>query len=278
MGTFATINIENNLSVVNNGFELLKDIENNLSSYIKTSQVSILNNDKKIEPSKYLKEILTLSNEYYKDTNGYFDISIGTITKDLYKFGTNSQRLPSQEEIRASNLSKVLVHDKYIHINSKSKIDLGGIAKGYAIDKLYNYLIQNSTTKGILKLSGDIRCIDMCEVYIQSPIEENATLMKFKTNQNNISISTSGTYNRYIKNKKNHHLINPKTKYPAKSFISVTLISHGNNTKIDAYATAVSVMPIKIALDFLSDKKMDYILMDVNKKVYKRTNLFINLF
>lgn len=275
MGTVAFINIEANISIIHKGFSLLKEIESHLSSYINTSDISKLNRYKYIEPYSYTKEIIELSNQYKIDTNGYFDITVGSITKGLYRFGTDYESIPSRHQLLNAKLGTINIHDKYIHIPQKVQLDLGGVAKGYAVDKLYKYLISQNIVKGIVGISGDMRCLDICDVDIQSPYNENTTIQSFRTNFSNIGISTSGTYNRFIKNTTNHHLINPKTHQPSLNIISATLVSNQPNSTLDAYTTAVSVMSIQQALVFLEDRQIDYFLIDANKTIYVRDTNWI---
>ena len=99
---------------------------------------------------------------------------------------------------------------------------------------------------------------------LKSPFSKKP-LAKLKTLHPNTSISTSGTYRRYIKDKNHHHLINPKSKQQGKSFISITLITQQNNTLIDAMATAIGVMPFREAMKFLNDhKEIGYVLIQPN--------------
>ena len=257
MGTFATISQN---KYTQEGFLLLKDIENKISSYKINSDIFKLNHHQELIPSTYTQEILALSKKYFKDTSGYFDITIGSITKNLYHFG-EKERIPSNQDLNSSMIDIKGIREN--HLDSNITIDLGGIGKGYAIDKLAKYFKDKNITTGRIALSGDIRCIGICDMDIQSPFGRNKIIASFKTKNPNTSISTSGTYNRFVKNKKNHHLINPKTKTQGKRFISVTLITKNNNTKIDAYATAISVMPLKVALTFLKEHKdIGYILVD----------------
>ena len=141
-----------------------------------------------------------------------------------------------------------------------------------------DFLEKQNITQGIVALSGDIRCLDVCSFELQSPYSEQ-TFASLKSKNSHLSISTAGTYRRYVGTKENHHLINPKTATQGRAFVSVSLFAHANNAKIDAYATAISVMPLDIALAFL--KKHDeigYILVKSDKKiVYENLDKFVEL-
>jgi thiamine biosynthesis lipoprotein len=146
-------------------------------------------------------------------------------------------------------------------------IDLGGMGKGYGADKVSQYLEEQNITEGIIALSGDIRCLDRCEIYLQSPYSEQ-TFAKIKSKKAKLSISTSGTYRRFATTKEEHHLINPKTASQGRAFVSVSLFTTANNAKIDAYATALSVMSKEEALAFLKEKKeIGFVLVDAEGKI-----------
>jgi thiamine biosynthesis lipoprotein len=119
----------------------------------------------------------------------------------------------------------------------------------------------------VIALSGDIRCLDMCDFELQSPYAEKS-FAKLRSKVLQLSISTSGTYRRYIKDPKNHHLLNPKTASQGQDFVSVSLFTVANNSKIDAYATAISVMSKEEAYAFLeSHKELGFVLVESGGKV-----------
>ena len=267
MGTFCNITLEEkNKKQIQEGFTLLKEIELSLSSYDKKAKVYKLNHQEKVMSDKYLTEILEKSRDIYNESSGYFDITIGSVTKGLYHFGENEQ-VPSQKELDSARveLKGIVENNGTIRLEKGIKLDLGGIGKGYGVDKVAQYYAEQNITKGKISLSGDIRCLDICNFSIQNPFEENSTLMTLKSKISNLSISTSGTYRRYIKEKKYHHLIDPKTKKQGRVFVSVTLLTHADNSKIDALATAISVMNEKDALFFLlRQPSIAYILVKQN--------------
>ena len=157
--------------------------------------------------------------------------------------------------------------DHNIRTDKNIIIDLGGMGKGYGVDKVTMYLKEQNITEGLVALSGDIRCLNSCEIYLQSPYSEQ-TFAKVKSKHHNLSISTSGPYRRFAKTKGEHHLINPKTASQGREFVSVSLFTTANNAKIDAYATALSVMPKAEALAFLQKvKDIGFVIVDKKGKI-----------
>jgi len=152
------------------------------------------------------------------------------------------------------------------------------MGKGYGVDKVAEFLGEQNITQGIVALSGDIRCLDVCSFELQSPYSDQ-TFASLQSKVSQLSISTSGTYRRYVGSQENHHLINPKTAKQGKAFVSVSLFSYADNAKIDVYATALSVMPEKVALAFLKEHdEVGFVLVKSNGEiVYGNLDKFVSL-
>ncbi len=267
MGTISSISLQENDKVqMQKGFNILKGIENSLSSYKTDAKVYKLNQQKSVLMDSYLAEILQKSRDIYNKSDGYFDITIGSVTKNLYRFGED-ERVPSFIELRDAviDFSGIVIKNNTLSLEEGVKLDFGGIGKGYGVDKVAEYFNNQNITKGQVSLSGDIRCINLCEFQIQSPFLEDEIILSFKSLVPNLSISTSGSYRRFVKSKKHHHLINPKTKKQADDFVSVTIFKQKDNTNADAIATAASVMPKQKAIDFLLGLDVGFVLIQKDK-------------
>jgi len=281
MGTYVTISLpEQQNKAISLSFDLVQKIEDSLSSYDPDATLAKLNKTHLVPYDAYLYEAIKLSKQYYKDTNGYFDITIGSISKKLYHFGEEKTYSPSKEALQKAvlNIDGIHLSEENIATEQHIVVDLGGMGKGYAVDKVAAYLNEKNMSTGVIALSGDIRCLHCCKLYLQSPFSEN-TFAKVTAKIPNLSISTSGTYRRYATQKSEHHLINPKTATQGKAFVSVSLFTLADNSKIDAYATAVSVMPKKEALAFLKKhKEIGYVLVEKNRNiVYGNLKALLNI-
>lgn len=279
MGTFAQISLpKQNNKQISQSFQLIKEIEYSLSSYDREALVYKLNHTHKVKPTHHLLSTIRASKQYYQDTYGYYDITIGSISKNLYHFGENNDSIPNTKSLQKAvrNINAIDINATHISMDDNITIDLGGIGKGYTVDMVANFLGNQNISKGIIALSGDIRCLGLCTLELQSPFSEQ-TFFRFSSLKPDLSVSTSGTYRRYVQSKENHHLINPKTATQGQSFVSVSLITDANNTKIDAYATAISVMHKDTALSFLkSHNEIGFVLVENNGKiVYGNLEKFI---
>ena len=278
MGTFITLSLEEkNKNSIEEGFSIMKDVELALSSYDITAQIYKLNHNKKTDINQYTYEALSLSKKYYEQTNGYFDITVGSITEDLYRFGRN-ERVPHAKELEDAhvNFKGLFFNIKEASLRENIKVDLGGMGKGFGVDKVSDYFKSKNITKAVIAASGDIRCLDECHIDVQNPHAENY-LASFDTLNKETGVSTSGNYQRYVESTENNHLINPKQKKPAQNFISITLISHMPSSDLDAYATATSVMPKEKTYIFLESMPIAYIILESDGKliVSKNINEFV---
>ncbi|NLK37186.1 MAG: FAD:protein FMN transferase [Epulopiscium sp.] len=234
------------------------------SATMKNSDISYINENAGKSPVKVSEQTITMiekAKEIQKLTNGAFDITVSPVVK-AWGFTTRNFRVPKKEEI-----TKLIsyINSDWITINKEEQtvflekpgmaIDLGGIAKGYTADYLSNWFEQKGVASGILSLGGNVIGIGLHNgnkwgVALQDPLNENASVGILKIG--NQSVVTSGGYQRNFEKdgKIYHHIINPKTGYPAEEgLISVTIIS-SDGTKADGLSTALFVMGIEQAVDF----------------------------
>lgn len=251
MGTFVEVTSPDNRAagIV---FEEIKRIEGLLSKYKESSQISQLNKSGKLKVSPETFYIIKKSKEFWQLTEGAFDITVGPIL-DLWGFTDKKYRLPSEAEIKNTlslvGSDKIILKDSDNMVKFKilgTKIDLGGIAKGYALDCAVNKLKNSGINSCLINAGGQVYGLGdkfgkPWRIAIKSPRNQEAIdylALKDK------SVSTSGDYEQYfIKDKQRYsHIINPKTGFPVNSgVVSVTVIAPCGLTA-DALSTAIFVL------------------------------------
>ena len=274
MGTFISVSLDSaDKKHFKKAFKIMRDVELSLSSYNPQTPIYKLNRDKKTKLDAYSFEALRLSQRYYKESGGYFDITVGSITKDLYAFG-EKERVPKTQELQDSfiGFGALEFTPEQARLKENAKVDLGGMGKGFGVDKVSDYLKKNSISNAVVSASGDIRCLNVCRIEVQNPFGDGF-LAAFSTVDGDMGVSTSGNYNRYVKSTKHNHLIDPKSKVSQQGFISITLISRLSSSDLDAYATAASVMPIEEAYAFLNSKELAYVVMQSDKELVVSANV-----
>jgi thiamine biosynthesis lipoprotein len=262
MGTFATIELpEAYASEIERGFAILKAVEGSLSSYDENADIYRLNRDRKTKITPYTYKAMHDCRRYYEESRGFFDITVGSITKKLYRFGEAERSVP------VTALGCARIDFGGVHFDSNEAfldenvtVDLGGMGKGFGVDRVAEFFRSKGIEEGKIALSGDIRCLGRCKIAVQDPFSEGI-MADFQTKAPDTAVSTSGNYRRYVGGKSYSHLIDPKRKRSQRIFASITLVGNQSNGDLDAYATAASVMPLVEAAAFLQRMGVGYLLV-----------------
>jgi thiamine biosynthesis lipoprotein len=247
-------------------FDLMRKLEGETSVHVDTSEVASIVQNAGRNPVNVSEEtiwILKKSQKISEQTNGTFDITIGLI-KELWGFDRVPFQIPDSGEIQKLlahvNYQDVMIKDSTVMLRaSPMRIDLGGIAKGYIIDRAVTFLKEKGMQSGIVEAGGDLRIWgnhpnrDKWKIGIKHPRKPNALIGVLNTTA--ISVATSGDYERFFMKdgKRYHHLLNPKTGYPASDCISVTIVSE-NALLADAYATSVFILGPEKGMQFIEGK------------------------
>ncbi|MEM4449922.1 MAG: FAD:protein FMN transferase [Nitrososphaerota archaeon] len=244
MGTHAAIKIigyENDKDKIalcmNAAFNEILRIEKLFSHYNQESEVSILNKHGYLKnPSKELLYILDKAYQLYNLTRGMFDITVLPLLELLDKYSSNEISNEILAETRSLiDFSNIEFSGHEISFKKNGmKITLGGIAKGYAIDRAADILKHMGIKNALVDIGGDIKALSDNHnwiVGIRNPFKKDDIIIKVKIS--NQAIATSGNYEKL-------HIINPKKlKFPETA--SATIIAK-NAIDADALATAAYIM------------------------------------
>lgn len=285
-------NLERDLS--KNIAELFKEINNSLSTYHNESVISKLNSGiPSIEVDDNFKNVFVLAKKVHKNTEGYFDPTIGK-TGNVWGFGPEKiTKEPSASEIDSLmqyvGFEKVsLKGNTVVKENKEIYLDFNAIAKGYGVDVAGLFLESKGIKDYLVEIGGEIRARgknakgDDWSVGIEEPHFDGTRSLQKITRLKNEAIATSGNYRKFridsITGQKIAHTLNPKTGSPAQTdLLSTSVISTKSCGEADAYATAFMAMGFekarKIALQHL-DLKVFFIYLENDKlKTYKSENL-----
>ncbi len=188
----------------------------------------------------------------WRETGGAFDISLFPLTH-LWGFDTKKPHLPPLKAIRATLRevgSEKITCDPAGHrarLERKGMgLDLGGIAKGFAVDRAAGVLHSNGIHDFIVNAGGDLYCGGRhirrdWRIGIQDPDHPQAIIASLPLHDR--AIATSGDYENYfIKDKiRYHHILDPATGFPARGLRSVSVLAK-RTMEADALATALFVM------------------------------------
>ena len=233
-------------------FEEIKRIEGLLSKYQPESEISRLNKSGRIEAAAETFYIISRAKQFWQDSNGAFDVTVGPLM-DLWGFGSKTYALPAKNHIQAAlkliGSDKIILNRQNYMIQLETrgvKLDLGAIAKGYAVDCAVNKLRAAGITSCLINAGGDIYCLGdkfgrPWRVAIRNPSKR---AFKRYLQLADKAVTTSGDYEQYFirDNRRYSHIFDPRTGYPADSgVISVSVIADDCLTA-DTLATAIFVL------------------------------------
>jgi len=263
-------------------------IEKLISSWDTNSQTYLINKNAGIQPvtvDRELIELIERSIAISKFTDGAFDISFASMDK-IWKFDGSVTTMPSEEKIKASvekvGYENIILnkHNSTVFLKNKEmKISFGGIGKGYAADKAKALLISKGVKGGIINASGDLTTWgkqangEPWQVGVKNPLNKDKIFAWFPVE--NKAVVTSGNYEKYvmINGQRYTHIINPKTGYPSKGIISVSVFAPKAELA-DALATSIFVMGKEIGLHFINQiATVDCIIVTDNGKILYSNNI-----
>ena len=221
------------------GFQEIKRLEQLLSTWISTSELSKVNaaaGQSAVKVSLETMAVVTRALEVAEMTEGAFNIAIGPAV-DAWNISAEP-RLPTSEELAAL---KPLLDLQYLHTDvwertiylqkPGMRIDVGGIGKGYAADQAVLVMKKAGAVAGVVALSGDIKTFGRLPdgagfpVGIRHPRKEGEILAEITLQDE--AISTAGDYERFFDKDgvRYHHILDPHTLQPARDCQSVSVIA-----------------------------------------------------
>ncbi|MGB7291060.1 MAG: FAD:protein FMN transferase [Thermodesulfobacteriota bacterium] len=264
MGTHARIVLYNGTNDdIDDAFSKMRYLEGLMSDYDQKSELSRINRyagKNLVDISDELKEVLEISIEVARETEGAFDPTIGALTIGFYGFGredSTPRKFNNLNEVKKLVDYRLLsLHDNEAFLEKEGMmLDLGGIGKGFAVDKAVVLLKKRGITKGSVSISGDLRVFGNDQIiYVKHPRREGF-IASFTNGEKDLSISTSGDYERRVNvgGKSYHHILVPEVGSSGNDFQSITLVMEGNSVLSDAYSTALFAMGRKRAINFLEN-------------------------
>ena len=250
-------------SVLDGAFDLMARMEKMTSRYADSSEVAGVNREaggSAPAVSEEVFEIFQCAEDVSRETGGAFDVSVDAVER-IWGFATDHPRVPDARSIermlRFVDSRKIRLDRPRVGLaEAGMSVDLGGLAKGYVVDRAVEYLRDAGIPAGIVDAGGDLRIFGdhprrrVWRIGVRHPRSEGGMLGTIETKA--ASIATSGDYERYFMEGgiRYHHILDPRTGRPARGCVSVTILTERAMTA-DAYATAVFVMGPERGMDFI---------------------------
>ena len=265
LGTFVTIDIQDrnrhNKEIIDSAFILIQTLEKQFSLTYPESETNKINmSTDSIHISDYMQDLLHIANQTSNETGGAFDVTVGKI---IYMYDFVDEIMPTVEEIDSALFfvgnEKIICNDgNLIKYDPEIFIDLGGIAKGFIVDKAIQYLNENDIIYAAINAGGDLFVLrnpdtEIWKIGIQHPRNQSALFGSIEVKDR--AVVTSGDYEQYFikEGKRIHHIIDPKTGLPSYNSVSVTVIAP-NATTADALCTALFVMGPNLGIKLVDQK------------------------
>jgi thiamine biosynthesis lipoprotein len=231
----------------------LRRVEARMSVWLSDSEISRLNaagvgEDVPLEPDT--RFVLHAARDAARETRGAFDVTVRPLISLWRRAGEHGQP-PAEAAVAdaraASNWESIeLTGTGARKLSPRAAVDLGGIAKGYAIDRAVGILRRAGLEGGLVDVGGDLACFgrppegERWPVDVKNPFGEG-NLAKLRVPDG--AVCTSGNYARFtlIAGERYSHVLDPRTGYPADAAPSVTVVAPDAITA-DVWATALSVL------------------------------------
>ena len=241
----------------------MRRIDNLMSHYKPESQLSQINqrgNTEAVQVDKELFDLIKLSTYYSQITEGAFDITYASVG---YMYDYPNHIHPSEAQIRSAlpaiNWHNLLLDEAHHTVRFEHpgmKIDLGGIGKGYAVDRCIDILKARGFAHALVTAGGDSRFLGdhMGRPWlaaIRHP--DNPQLVVTRIPLSDSAVSTSGDYERYFDEDgvRYHHIIDPHTGHSASKVRSATIIAP-TATQTDGMSKTAFVLGAEKALEIIN--------------------------
>jgi len=254
-----------------------------MSPYQSSSELSFINNNAPtatITISDEMAKIIDRSLYFSGISDGAFDITFASIG---YRYDYREQVEPSHRMIE---LSLPSINYRHIDLNKNRlrfndvgvRIDLGGIAKGYAVDRAIQIVKQCGIDEALISAGGDTKILGKKQgkpwiIGIQHPRKKNEMALVLPLS--NTAISTSGDYQRFFirDGQRIHHIINPATGKSATASWSAT-VTGPNALATDALSTTIFVLGAKKGIALIETlENIEAVIIDGRGQVHYSSGL-----
>ena len=230
-------------------------------------EIAQLNAEKQITASADTLALLTRAKEISAATDGLFSTTIAPLM-EAWGFTSGDYRVPDEAELSALlahvDDEEIAISGSTVTIPADAKVDLGGIAKGFTSARVMEIFRENGVENGILSLGGNVQALgtkpdgSLWRVGLQDPADERALFATLELADK--AVITSGAYERNFEQDGvvYHHIIDPRTGYPAESGLSSVTIVSDDGTLADGLSTALYIMGKEAAVEFWRSNRDDF--------------------
>jgi len=263
---------------IEKAFAAMRRVDSLMSSYSATSEVREINQHAATEAvaiSALTDSVLQTAQWASMVSHGAFDVTISPILQ-RWGFGTERLEVPDANTITpllpVVDFRAMTVRNRSVTFQQPGMaVDLGGVAKGFAVDVAIASLQAAGYRDMKVKAGGDMRMLasDLTAgrryIWIQHPRASNKFFGKFRLDSG--AVSTSGDYERFFDRQgiRYHHILDPKTGYPARASVSATVLANDSRTA-DALSTALFVLGPQRGVALADSLEIDAVILSIEGK------------
>lgn len=286
MGTLVEITVvaedsQATADAITQAFQEMQRVEKLMSRSMEGSEVRRINRaagERPVEVSRDLFSVVRVAMEVSRLSAGAFDITVGNLVS-LWTRCWKENRIPSEQEVAAVlrgvgfGALDIDETNKTLFLKKEGmELTLGGIAKGYAVDRAFCGLQDGGFKNIIVNAGGDLRTGGTklgapWVVGIQDPRDKSRIMARLR--ETDAAVATSGDYERYfMKNGvRYHHILDPRTGFPSTRCRSVTVLCD-ELIRADSLATAVFVLGPEQGLSLVEKlPTMEALIVDGNGQI-----------
>ena len=246
-------------AAINEAFGLCSDLESKISRTRKDSDISRINNAKGewVDVNEDTRELIQKGIEYSDSSDGSFDITVGGVTEQWdFHAPEDEAKIPDAESLAEAvkhiNYRNIAIEGNKVRLTDpETKLDLGGIAKGWIGDRMTELLESKGVVSAVINLGGNVICIggktdeDDFAIGVETPFSDRKEIIG-KIDARDKTLVTSGVYERQIEvdGKKYHHILDTKTGWPVETDLDAVTLSadKGHSADIDALSTTCLIL------------------------------------
>ncbi len=250
--------IYNNLKEYHELYDIYND-------YDGMNNIKTINDNAGVKPVKVDQRIIDLlifAKKAYEFTHGKMNVAFGAVLSVWHDYRTRgvddpvNAELPPMDLLKEksghTDINKLIINeeDSTVYLEDpEMSLDVGAVAKGYATEKVANIAYEDGFKSGSISVGGNVRTLDpkadskeAWNIGIQNPDLESKDKYLYILNLENMSLVTSGVYERYytVDGKQYHHIIDPDTLMPSDYFLSVSIVTKDSGMA-DALAKIINM-------------------------------------
>lgn len=247
---------------------LFVEVDNSMSTYLSSSQISRLNKGESLSPDDHFKRVHQKSIEVWQASEGFFDPTVGKLVR-FWGFGPDARRIVDTSEVDSIRnyigLNKLAPIGENWQLPKGMELDYNAIAQGFTVDLLAELLASEGIENYMVEVGGEVRCLghnlknEAWKIGVDKPVAEidKQDRFQFILGLDSLALATSGNYRKFwvdtLSGMRYAHTINTQTGYPAKNRLLSTSVLAPTCMEADAFATAFMSMGLQRSLAYLKN-------------------------